>query len=126
MGLMTFEEMKNRYNGGEDSFVLTLDKWERILQNSNTLFHLEQFQEILKAAVVPIFLCVEYENQCQLCPIFDVCKQGHSEDWVNLMRVVQAYAIAGDILPKDTFHGQVEKFVKKLRDCHETVMAKMH
>ena len=47
---MTFEEMKNRYEEGEDSFDLVLEKWERILKYSETAFHLSHFQEILQAA----------------------------------------------------------------------------
>ena len=55
MTLMTFEEMKSRYEEGEDSLDLALEKWERILKYSETVFHLSHFQEILQAAVVPIF-----------------------------------------------------------------------
>ncbi|MCX8044662.1 MAG: hypothetical protein N3B18_11150 [Desulfobacterota bacterium] len=119
MRLMSFEEMKQRYESGEDSLELVLEKWERIFHNAKTVFHLQHFQDILKAAVVPIFLCAEYANQCRICPIFRVCRQGTSEDWVNLMRVLQAYAIAGDLLPRDTLLGHIETFVNKLKSCRE-------
>lgn len=123
---MNFEEMKRRYEGGEDSLELTLEKWERILKHSNSVFHLNHFQEVLRAAIVPVFLCTEYSNQCHICPIYNVCKQGNSEDWTNLMRVVQAYAIAGDILPKEPFLGQLEAFVNKLKTCREEIFSKLH
>jgi hypothetical protein len=126
MNLLSFEEMKKRYDEGEDSLELTLEKWERIINYSKNVFHLSHFQEILKAAVVPIFLCTEYANQCRICPIYSVCKQGHSEDWTKLMRVIQAYAIAGDLLPKDPLLGQIEVFVNKLRICREEVFSKLH
>ena len=122
MRLMNFEEMKQRYDSGEDSLALTLEKWERIFQNAKTVFHIEHFQDILKAAVVPIFLCAEYANQCRICPIFRVCQQGSSEDWINLLRVLQAYAIAGDILPRDTLLGHIETFVNKLKACRDDAM----
>jgi hypothetical protein len=124
MGLMSFEEMRERYEKGEDSLNLALEKWERILTDSRTVFHISHFQDILKAAVVPLFLCVEYEKQCHICPIFSVCKQGNSEEWTNLMRVVQAYAFAGDLLPLDPYIGHVETFVNKLRMCHENQYAR--
>jgi hypothetical protein len=126
MNLLSFEEMKKRYDEGEDSLELTLEKWERIINYSKNVFHLSHFQEILKAAVVPIFLCTEYANQCRICPIYSVCKQGHSEDWTKLMRVIQAYAIAGDLLPKDPLLGQIEVFVNKLRICREEIFSKLH
>lgn len=123
---MTFEEMKQRYEKGEDSLGLAVEKWERILHDSKTVFHLQHFQEILKAAVVPIFLCAEYANQCRMCPIFSICQQGRSEEWATLVRVVQAYAIAGDLLPRDPFLGQIELFVNKLRLCREETFSKSH
>ncbi len=124
--LMSFEEMKKRYTQGEDSLELTLEKWERILAFSKTIFHLSHFQELLKAAVVPIFLCTEYANQCHMCPIYTICKQGHSDAWITLMRVVQAYAIAGDHLPKEPLQGQLEVFMKKLHSCREDAFSKSH
>ena len=126
MPLMTFEEMKKRYDDGEDSLELTLEKWEKILEFSKNVFHLSHYQEVLKACVVPVFLCTEYENQCHLCPINEVCKQGQSEDWTRLMRVVQAYAIAGDLLPQGHFREHIESFVNKLRDCHRNVLKRLH
>ncbi|MEI6125652.1 MAG: hypothetical protein WCQ99_03775 [Pseudomonadota bacterium] len=126
MGLMTFEEMKQRYEKGEDSLGLAVEKWERILHDSKTVFHLQHFQEILKAAVVPLFLCAEYANQCRMCPIFSLCRQGRSDEWATLVRVIQAYAIAGDLLPREPFLGQIEMFVSKMRRCREEIFSKSH
>jgi len=126
MSLMNFEDMKRRYNDGEDSLELTLDKWDRILNFARNVFHISHFQEILKAAVVPIFLCAEYANQCHLCPIFGICKKGHSDDWTSLMRVLQAYAIAGDLLPREPLVGQLERFVEKIKRCRQDVDKKMN
>ncbi len=126
MSLMTFDEMKKRYDEGEDSLELTLEKWLRIKQFSQQAFHLNHFQDILRAAVVPIFLCGEYINQCQLCPIYTVCKQGKSDEWITVMRVIQAYAIAGDILPKEPFVGHLEQFLEKINTCHQETVSKAH
>ncbi len=124
--LMNFEEMKSRYDEGCDSLDLTLEKWERILSYSKTGFCLNHFQDILKAAVVPIFLCAEYANQCRICPIYRLCKQGNSDEWINLMRVVQAYAIAGDMLPRDTLVAHIHTFVEKLKGCRDDTVTRMH
>ena len=121
MVLMVFEEMKSRYEEGEDSLDLALEKWDRILKYSETVFHLSHFQEILEAAVVPLFLCEEYGSQCQKCPIFNVCKQGRSEEWTTLMRIIQAYAIAGDMLSKETLLAQIAVFYNKLKACRDEI-----
>jgi len=114
---MNFEEMKLRYDAGEDSLQLTLEKWDRIYEFSKNVFHLNHFQELLKAAVVPIFLCPEYANQCTMCPIYTACKQGTSDEWSRVIRLIQAYAIAGEILPLEPLLGHIEGFVKRLRAC---------
>ncbi len=124
MGLMSFEEMKDRYEKGEESLELALEKWQRILVDSRTVFHLSHFQQLLKAAIVPLMLCVEYDNQCHMCPIFSVCRRGYSEDWNCMLRIIQAYAIAGDLLPLEPYVGQLESFVKKLRLCRDELYMK--
>ena len=126
MSLMTFEEMKRRYGDGEDSLELTIEKWLRIKQFSDKAFLINHFQDILRAAVVPILLCTEYVHQCSLCPIYDVCKQGRSEEWITVMRIIQAYAIAGDLLPKEPFVGHIELFQEKLNTCREHAVEKAH
>jgi len=52
-------------------------------------------------------------SQCQKCPIFNVCKQGRSEEWTTLMRIIQADAISGDMLPKETLLAQMDVFYNK-------------
>lgn len=125
-GLMNFDEMKQRYDQGGDSLELTVEKWERIFSFSKTVFCLDQFQDMLHAAVVPIFLCAEYANQCHLCPIYALCEQGNSSDWRDLIRVLHAYAVAGDLLPKDPLLEQLNRFVGKLQDCRSVVLGKAH
>jgi hypothetical protein len=126
MSLMTFEEMKRRYGDGEDSLELTIEKWLRIKHFSDKAFLINHFQDILRAAVVPILLCTEYVNQCSLCPIYDVCKQGRSEEWITIMRIIQAYAIAGDLLPKEPFVGHIKQFLGKINACRENAVEKAH
>ncbi len=118
--LMDFKEMELKYNGGEDSLELTLEKWIRIYDFLESAFSLDHFNEALQAAMVPLFLCVEYRDRCEFCPLFRVCERGRSEIFNKVVRVMQAYTIAGDILPKDTLLGVVENFVNELHKCqHE-------
>ena len=118
--LMDFKEMELKYNGGEDSLELTLEKWIRIYDFLESAFSLDHFNEALQAAMVPLFLCVEYRDRCEFCPLFRVCERGRSEIFNKVVRVMQAYTIAGDILPKDTLLGVVENFLDELHKCqHE-------
>jgi hypothetical protein len=122
--LMTFKEMKERYKRGEDSLDLTLDKWMRIKIFAEGAFHLCHFQEALEAATIPILLCIEYQQRCRFCPIHRVCEGGKAQQWVTLMRVLKAYALAGDILPREPLIGSVNTFVEELRHCKEDSLGK--
>jgi hypothetical protein len=115
--LMDFKEMEQKYNGGEDSLELTIEKWIRILEFLESAFSLDHFNEALQAAMVPLFLCVEYRDRCDFCPLFRVCERGRSQIFNKVVRVMQAYTIAGDILPKETLLGVVENFVDELHKC---------
>ena len=115
--LMDFKEMGQKYNGGEDSLELTIEKWIRILEFLDSAFSLDHFNEALQAAMVPLFLCVEYRDRCDFCPLFRVCERGRSQIFNKVVRVMQAYTIAGDILPKETLLGVVENFVDELHQC---------
>ncbi|MDX1778357.1 MAG: hypothetical protein R3339_05715 [Thermodesulfobacteriota bacterium] len=115
--LMDFKEMEQKYNSGEDSLELTIEKWIRILEFLETAFSLDHFNEALQAAMVPLFLCVEYRDRCDFCPLFRVCERGRSQIFNKVVRVMQAYTIAGDILPKETLLGVVENFVDELHKC---------
>ena len=115
--LMDFKEMEQKYNSGEDSLELTIEKWIRILEYLESAFSLDHFNEALQAAMVPLFLCVEYRDRCDFCPLFRVCERGRSQIFNKVVRVMQAYTIAGDILPKETLLGVVENFVDELHKC---------
>jgi hypothetical protein len=115
--LMDFNEMQLKYSGGEDSLELTLEKWTRIYAYLESAFTLDHFNEALHAAMVPLFLCVEYRDRCEFCPLYRVCEKGRSEIFNKVVRVMQSYTIAGDILPKEPLLGIVENFLDELEKC---------
>lgn len=122
--LMDLKEMEKRYSGGEDSLDLTVEKWSRIHDFLETAFNLEHFIEVLQAAGIPIFLCVEYKDRCEFCPLFRVCERGQSEIFNKVMRIIQSYAIAGDLLPRDPLLGIIGNFVEELKKCESDARGK--
>ena len=124
--LMDLKEMEKRYGGGEDSLELTVEKWTRIYKFLETSFDLRHFAEALQAAVVPIFLCVEYKERCEFCPLFRICERGKSEDFIKVMRILQSYTIAGDILPKEPLLGVVGDFLEELEKCKSDARGRAH
>ena len=124
--LMRFREMEERYSNGEDSLELTVEKWSRIYEYLDSAYTLLHFDEALKAAVIPIFLCVEYKDRCEMCPLYRICKRGKSEEFNKVMRAIQSYSIAGDILPKEPLLGIIEIFLEELKKCDSEVKGKAH
>jgi len=124
--LMDLKEMEKRYSDGEDSLDLTVEKWNRIYEFLESAFSLEHFAEALQASSVPIFLCIEYKDRCELCPLFRICEKGKSEDFNKVIRVIQSYTIAGDILPKGPLLGVVKNFIEELKRCKSDARGKAH
>jgi hypothetical protein len=124
--LMDFKEMERRYTKGEDSLELTIEKWTCIYEFLESAFSFEHFNDALQAAVVPIFLCVEYRDRCELCPLFRICERGKSEKFSRVIRMIQSYTIAGDILPRDTLLGIVGNFIEDLKKCKSDARGKAH
>jgi len=58
------------------------------------------------------------------CPLFRICERGKSEDFSKVMRIMQSYTIAGDILPKDFILGVVENFIEELKKCKSDASGK--
>jgi len=122
--LMDFREMEQKYSSGEDALELTIAKWIRIYEFLESAFTLEHFSEALQASIVPIFLCIEYRDRCEFCPLFRVCERGKSQIFNKVIRVLQSYTIAGDILPKEPLMGVVGSFVEELKKCKNDARGK--
>lgn len=122
--LMDLKEMGTRYSDGEDSLDLTIEKWTRIYDYLESAFSLGHFAEALQAAVIPIFLCVEYKDRCEFCPLFRICERGKSDNFNRVMRLIQSYTIAGDLLPRDPILGVIGNFIEELKKCESDARGK--
>ncbi len=115
--LLTYQEMVARYEGGENAFDLTLEKWLRIREFIKTAFNTLQFDEVLEAAALKVPLCLEHEDNCGLCPLEAICSRGQEGSFMRFMRAIQAYCIAGDLLPKSSLLGLTDQIISELESC---------
>ncbi|MDL1956324.1 MAG: hypothetical protein LWW95_04655 [Candidatus Desulfofervidus auxilii] len=76
-GLISFQEMKERYERGEDPFALTLEKWVRIKNYLNVTEEIgyPELIKLLEAVMMKIPFCFEYESNCNLCPLERLCQK---------------------------------------------------
>ncbi|MFB0507204.1 MAG: hypothetical protein ACETWT_10780 [Thermodesulfobacteriota bacterium] len=115
--LLTYQEMVTRYEGGENAFDLTLEKWVRIREFIKTAFTTLQFDEVLEAAALKVPLCLEHEDNCGLCPLEAICSRGQEGSFMKFIRAIQAYCIAGDLLPKSSLLGLTDQIISELESC---------
>lgn len=115
--LLTFQEMATRYEEGENAFDLTLEKWVRIREFIKTAFATSHFDEVLEAAALKVPLCLQHEDNCGLCPLEATCSKGEEGSFMRFMRAIQAYCIAGDLLPKSSLLGLTDQIISELESC---------
>jgi len=123
--LVTFPEIVARYEAGENAFDLTLDKWVKIrqsLKSASTIWH---FREIMEAAVIKVPLCLEYKDNCAICPLHAICSRGQEGSFGKFMWAIQAYCIAGDVLPKSPLLALADQIISELGSCKKESLRKL-
>lgn len=113
--LINIQEMRERFQKREDPFDLIVEKWGRLRKFLETAVALTDFQELFRGAVVPVTFCFEYQiKDCLGCPLKEICGQGRGEKFQRVMRLIQAYTLAGDMLPKERLFSEIDHFLIEL------------
>jgi hypothetical protein len=115
--LVTFQEILTRYEAGENAFDLTLEKWVKIRESMKNAFTISHYREILGAAMIKVPLCLENHDNCAICPLHAICSRGQEGSFGKFMRAIQAYCIAGDLLPKSPLLGLADQIISELESC---------
>lgn len=117
MELMTTQEMIERYQNGENPINLTIEKWERILNFARRISKQDELVTLYNAANVPIVpYCFQYQKiKCLGCPLESICSHGNGEKFNRVMRLIQAYILAGDVLPREFLISEIEEFLIDLK-----------
>ena len=124
--LLTFREMVTRYERGDNAFDLTLEKWVRIRESIKMAFSTSHFDEVLEAAAIKVPLCLENQDNCGICPLEAICSRGQEGSFGRFMRVIQAYCIAGDLLPKSPLLGLTDQIISELESCKRESLNKVN
>ncbi len=124
--LMSFEETIKRYEEGENAFDLAIEKWVRIKEAIQSAYNIQHFILIVRGASIKIALCVEFNDNCHLCPLEKLCNREKEGLFGKVMRLIQAYCIAGDILPRSTLFNLVDQLIAELEKTKEEFMKLRH
>jgi len=110
--LISFEEMRDRTLKGEDPFDLTIEKWMRIKRYVEEVTELSDFQCLPHAASLVVPFCFRYQVLlCKGCPLFSLCGAGRGERFLRVIRLIHAYGIAGDMLPKEILLAEIDEII---------------
>ncbi len=123
--LLTFKHIITRYKRGENAFDLTLEKWVRIRESLKSALTTSDFKEILEAAVIKVPLCFENQDNCAICSLKAICSRGYEGPFGKFIRAVQAYCIAGDILPKSTLLDLADQIISELESCKREFLQRL-
>jgi len=123
--LATFQELLIRYERGENAFDLTLEKWVRIRESLKSASTMPQLREIMGAAAIKVPLCLEYKDNCAICPLHAICNRGQEGSFGKFMWAIQAYCIAGDVLPKSPLLGLADQIISELGFCKKESLRKL-
>ena len=123
--LVTFQEILTRYEEGENAFDLTLEKWVKIRESLKNAFTMTHYREILGAATIKVPLCLENQDNCAKCPIQAICSRGQEGSFDKFIRAIQAYCIAGDLLPKSPLLGLADRIISELESCKRESLKKI-
>ena len=125
--LMTASEMQERYQGKEDPFDLSLEKWTRIKRALDRSATLRDFQTVFNAAAMPVPFFYEYQARgCYGCPLETICARGRGEKFIRVMRIIQAYVLAGDMLPQAPLISEVDNFILELEMLRAKARGTVH
>ena len=83
--LVTFQEIRKRYEAGENAFDLTLEKWVKIRESLKNAFTMSHYREILGAATIKVPLCLENQDNCTVCPLQAICSRGQEGSFGKFM-----------------------------------------
>jgi hypothetical protein len=112
--LMTLEEMQERIQEKDDNdpFDLAIEKWARIRKFLDNPLTLDDFRELFQGATVAVPFCFEFGVKgCAGCPLGDICAPIEEKKHQRLLRLIQAYTLAGDMLPKQRLTTEVDSYI---------------
>ena len=112
--LVTFREIAARYERGENAFDLTLEKWVKIRDSLKHACTMSHYREILDAAVIKVLLCLEYQDNCGVCPLGAICSRAEEGSFNEFMQAMQAYCIAGELLPKSPLLALADQIISEM------------
>ncbi len=122
--LLSFQDIVERFRKGENLFDITIEKWRRI-RNFLSKKGREDMPAILENARMGGPFCLEFNQQCSLCPLISWCRDPNGF-YQNVMRYLYMYASTGDYYYKQRAIKEIDKFLEEIRQYKQTVKQRIN
>ena len=122
--LLSFQDIVERFQKGENLFDITIEKWRRIRKSLSEAGK-DELQPILENARMGGPFCLEYNQQCNLCPINRWCRDPNGR-YQNIMRSLYMYASSGDYYFKQQALKEIDKFLEEIKQYKQAVKQRIN
>ena len=123
--LLSFHEIVAQYRRGDNLFDITIEKWTGIKDSLHALEELSDLGPIIKSARTGGAFCLEYQENCLICPLEKWCKDPQST-YQTIVKLMYVYASSGQKELKQQTLKHIEKFLEELEEYKDEFRQRLH
>ena len=123
--LLSIQEIVARYRKGDNLFDITIEKWSGIKHSLNSLQELSELGPIIKSARTGGAFCLEYQENCLICPLEKWCKDPEGI-YQTIVKLLYLYASSGHKEWKEQSIKHIEQFLEDLEEYKDEFRRRLH
>lgn len=123
--LLSIQEIVARYRRGENLFDITIEKWRGIKNSLHSLEELSELNPIIKSARTGGAFCLEYQENCLICPLERWCKDPEGT-YQTIIKLMYLYATGGQKELKNHTLKHIERFLEELEEYKDEFRRRLH
>jgi len=123
--LLSIQEIVARYRRGDSLFDITIEKWTGIKHSLHSLEELSELGPIIKSARTGGAFCLEYQENCLICPLEKWCKDPEGT-YQTIVKLMYLYASSGQKEWKQQTVKHIERFLEELEEYKDEFRRRLH
>jgi hypothetical protein len=123
--LLSIQEIVARYRRGDNLFDITIEKWRGIKNSLNSLEALSELVPIIKSARTGGAFCLEYQENCLICPLEKWCKDPEGT-YQTIVKLLYLYASSGHKEWKEQTIRHIDRFLEDLEEYKDEFRRRLH
>ncbi len=123
--LLTSQEIVERFRQGMNLFDITIEKWVGIRDSLISLEKITELGPIIRSARTGGAFCLEYQENCLICPLEKWCKDPHGT-YQTIVKLMYLYAASGQKTYREQAIRHIEKFLEEMEEYKEEFRRRLH